>query len=58
MSERAVSVKKNTNNIETIYSIGRLIGLGNYGEVRRIEHRASKVQRALKIISKKHMEKS
>ena len=57
MRDRMVSVKKNPAEISEIYTIGRLIGYGNFGEVRKVEHRASKMYRALKIISKRLLPK-
>ena len=55
MRDRMMSVKKNPAELNDIYIVGRLIGLGNYGEVRKVEHKASKMYRALKIISKRFL---
>jgi len=44
--------------VTEVYNVGKVIGMGNYGEVRKVEHKASKKIRALKIISKRLLNKS
>jgi serine/threonine protein kinase len=50
--DRISLIKKRKELLTEIYTIGRVIGLGSYGEVRKVEHRQSKHIRCLKSISK------
>jgi len=48
----SVFVQENDRDFSQIYRVGKSIGSGGYGEVRKCTHRDSKVQRAVKIFRK------
>ena len=41
--------------LRDVYKIGRKLGEGSYGEVRKATHRASKARRAIKVLKKEMM---
>lgn len=48
----SVFVQENDRDFSQIYRVGKSIGSGGYGDVRKCTHRESKVQRAVKIFRK------
>lgn len=52
----SVFINEKTGNIKDIYKITGCIGRGAYGEVRKCQHKETKVQRAVKIINKNCLE--
>jgi len=41
--------------LRDVYKIGRKLGEGSYGEVRKATHRASRARRAIKVLKKEMM---
>lgn len=48
----SVFVQENDRDFSQIYRVGKSIGSGGYGDVRKCTHRETKVQRAVKIFRK------
>jgi len=48
-------VRENMGNIDNFYKIGKLLGIGTFSEVRRVESTVSFATRAVKVVNKMHL---
>jgi serine/threonine protein kinase len=51
-------VRLNRGLFEDFYSIGKIIGIGTFAEVRLAESVVTNTMRAVKIINKKHLSRA
>lgn len=45
-------ISRNMNHIKSVYKVGKIIGLGNLGEIRKCKHIATHENRCIKMFSK------
>jgi hypothetical protein len=48
-------ITRNAGKIQKVYEIGRVVGLGSFGEVREIEHKESGDAFVVKMMTKQLM---
>jgi serine/threonine protein kinase len=51
-------ITRNAGKIQKVYEIGRVVGLGSFGEVREIEHKESGDAFVVKMMTKRLMMQS
>jgi len=52
---RSDFINKNTGKFTDLYSVGKVLGVGAFGEVRLCMSKAGKIKRAVKLIKKDQM---
>ena len=50
--DKASFISYKTNNISKDYTLGKTLGQGSFGTVRKAVHKATKQERAIKILKK------
>ena len=50
--DKASFISYKTNNISKDYTLGKTLGQGSFGTVRKAIHKATKQERAIKILKK------
>lgn len=48
-------VRENMGYFDDFYKIGKLLGIGTFSEVRRVESRVTNATRAVKVVNKMHL---
>ena len=51
-------VGKTKGKLKDFYRIGKVLGMGSFGEVRMVVHRESGAQRAVKVLRKSRMDEN
>ena len=51
-------VGKTKGKLKDFYRIGKVLGMGSFGEVRMVVHRESGSQRAVKVLRKSRMDEN